>query len=149
MDDSEIAGGVVAGSVTFLLKKLDAIVTREGNLQGNNKKRVQDLRHELRSIEALQKDIDADPKKEHDHRFQVCIQDVREEAYDIEDVIDLLSLDMTQKSARRRWKMRHFVNDLIEEINRSLENIQKIQERYHKLVSTPTNVATTHILMRN
>ncbi|RVW42205.1 hypothetical protein CK203_016434 [Vitis vinifera] len=66
MADSEIAGGVVAGSVIFLLKKLDAIVTREGNLQGNNKKRVQDLRHELRSIEALQKDIDADPKKEHD-----------------------------------------------------------------------------------
>ncbi|KAL6351065.1 hypothetical protein AAG906_031651 [Vitis piasezkii] len=125
MADSEIAGGVVAGSVIFLLKKLDAIVTREGNLQGNNKKRVQDLRHELRSIEALQKDIDADPKKEHDHRFQ--------------DVIDLLSLDMTQESARRRWKMRHSINDLIEKINRSLENSQKIQERYQKLVSTPTN----------
>ncbi|RVX02700.1 hypothetical protein CK203_016432 [Vitis vinifera] len=46
---------------------------------------------------------------------------------------------MTQESARRRWKMRHSINDLIEKINRSLENSQKIQERYQKLVSTPTN----------
>ena len=133
--DPEIGGGIAGSAVSFLLLKLDVFASREWNLQENIKKAVQNLGRELRSIEALLRD--AASKKEHDHQFRVWIQNVRDQAYAIEDVLDLFRLD--QESVWRRLKMRHSINNLIQDIDRSLQSIQQTKERYHSMASTSTN----------
>ncbi|KAL6349946.1 hypothetical protein AAG906_002053 [Vitis piasezkii] len=133
--DPEIGGGIAGSAVSFLLLKLDVFASREWNLQENIKRAVQNLGRELRSIEALLRD--AASKKEHDHQFTVWIQNVRDQAYAIEDVLDLFRLD--QESVWRRLKMRHSINNLIQDIDRSLQSIQQTKERYHSMASTSTN----------
>ena len=66
------------GAVSFLLQNLEAFATREWNLQEHIRNGVHNLKRELRSIEALMRDADAE--KEHDHQFKVWIQEVRTEA---------------------------------------------------------------------
>ena len=131
MADPEIAGGIVGSTLSFLMVKVDAFAIREWKLQENIKKAVRNLDCELRSIEALLRDI-ADSKKEHDHNFRVWIQDVRDQAYDIEDVLDLFRLDMAQESVWHRLKMRHSINNLIQEINDRLEKIEQTKVMYIK-----------------
>ena len=87
--ETEIAGALVEGSVTFLLQKIDAIATREWNLKQINRMKVQDIGRELGSIEAL---LQADSKEDPDHRYAVWIQQVRDQANAIEDVLDRVRL---------------------------------------------------------
>ena len=140
--NSDIGGEIAGSAVSFLLLKLEAFASREWNLQENIKMAVQNLGRELRSIEALLRD--ADSKKEHDHQFTVWIQNVREQAYAIEDVLDLFRLD--QEPVWRRLKMRHSINNLIQDIDRSLQNIQQTKERYPSMASYSTNAGNNTYL---
>ncbi|KAL6351014.1 hypothetical protein AAG906_031600 [Vitis piasezkii] len=140
--NSDIGGEIAGSAVSFLLLKLEAFASREWNLQENIKMAVQNLGRELRSIEALLRD--AASKKEHDHQFTVWIQNVRDQAYAIEDVLDLFRLD--QESMWRRLKMRHSINNLIQDIDRSLQNIQQTKERYPSMASYSTNAGNNTYL---
>ncbi|KAJ9707839.1 hypothetical protein PVL29_000084 [Vitis rotundifolia] len=79
---------------------------------------------------------DADAKKEHDHQFKVWIQEVRTEAYAIEDVLDLFRLHQDQESAWRHLKMRHSIGNLIQDINTRLVIIKQTKERYQIMSSS-------------
>ena len=76
--------------MSYLLLKFDAVATREWNLQENINTALQNLGIELRSIEALLRN--AASKKDPDHQFTDWIQNVRDQAYAIEDVLDLFRL---------------------------------------------------------
>ena len=91
----DLAGGMADGAVWFLLQKLEAFASREWNLQENIRNGVRELQRELRRIEAMMRDADA--KKDYDNRFNVWIQEVRTEAYAIEDVLDLFRLHWDQE----------------------------------------------------
>ncbi|KAJ9680398.1 hypothetical protein PVL29_019659 [Vitis rotundifolia] len=135
MVDSEITGGIAASTSSFLLEKLDAFAIREWKLQENIKKSVQSLGCELKNIQAMLRD--ADSKEKHSHQFTVWIKEVRDQAYAIEDALDLFKLK--ESVPWRRQKMRHSINDLIQDIERSLQNIQRTKERYHNMASTSTD----------
>ena len=132
--ETEIAGALVEGSVTFLLQKIDAIATREWNLKQINRMKVQDIGRELGSIEAL---LQADSKEDPDHQYAVWIQQVRDQANAIEDVLDRVRL--AEGSVWWGLKMRYSTEELIQEINTSLQNIQRTRERYHSMRSTSTH----------
>ncbi|KAL6351125.1 hypothetical protein AAG906_031711 [Vitis piasezkii] len=132
--ETEIAGALVEGCVTFLLQKIDAIATREWNLKQINRMKVQDIGRELGSIEAL---LQADSKKDPDHQYAVWIRQVRDQANAIEDVLDRVRL--AEGSVWWGLKMRYSTEELIQEINTSLQNIQRTRERYHSMRSTSTH----------
>ena len=138
--DPEIGGGIAGSAVTFLLVKLDAFATREWNMQENIRRAVLNLGRELRSIEALLRD--AASKKDPDHQFTVWIQNVRDQAYAIEDVLDLFKLD--QESIWRRFKRRHSINNLIQNIEESLQSIQRTKERYQTMTFTRIRSASNN-----
>ncbi|RVW42203.1 disease resistance protein RPM1 [Vitis vinifera] len=142
MVDPEITGGIAASTLSFLLVKLDAFAIREWKLQENIKKSVQNLGCELRNIQAMLRD--ADSKEEHSHQFTVWIKEVRDQAYAIEDALDLFKLK--QESVWRRLKLRHSINDLIQDIERSLQNIQRTKERYRSMASYSTNAGNNTYL---
>ena len=132
------------GAVSFLLQNLEAFATREWNLQEHIRNGVHNLKRELRSIEALMRDADA--KKEHDHQFKVWIQEVRTEAYAIEDVLDLFRLHRDQESVWSHLKMRHSIGNLIQDINTRLVIIKQTKERYQIMVSTSISAETNAYL---
>ncbi|KAL6351168.1 hypothetical protein AAG906_031754 [Vitis piasezkii] len=142
MVDPEITGGIAASTLSFLLVKLDAFAIREWKLQENIKKSVQNLGCELRNIQAMLRD--ADSKEERSHQFTVWIKEVRDQAYAIEDALDLFKLK--QESVWRRLKLRHSINDLIQDIERSLQNIQRTKERYRSMASYSTNAGNNTYL---
>ncbi|CBI27240.3 unnamed protein product, partial [Vitis vinifera] len=99
----DLAGGMADGAVSFLLQKLEAFASTEWNLQENIRNGVRELQRELWRIEAMMRDADA--KKDYDNQFNVWIQEVRTEAYAIEDVLDLFRLHWDQESVWRHLKI--------------------------------------------
>ena len=138
MVDPEITGGIAASTLSFLLVKLEAFAIREWKLQENIKNSLQDLGRELRNIQALLRD--ADSKEERSQQFTNWIEEVRDQAFAIEDALDLFKLK--QESVWRRLKLRHSINGLIKEIDRSLKKIQRTKERYSTLASSSTNTGS-------
>ena len=108
----DIVGGIAGSAVSYLLVKLDAFATRELNLKENINRALQDLGIELRGIEALLRN--AASRNDPDHQFTGWIQEVRDQAYAIEDVLDLSMLH--QETAWRRFKSRHSIDHLIKDI---------------------------------
>ena len=132
--DPDIVGGIAGGAVSYLLLKIDAVATREWNLQENINTALQNLGIELRSIEALLRN--AASKKDPDHQFTDWIQNVRDQAYAIEDVLDLFRLHQDQETGMLSFKIRHSINKLIKDIEGSLQRIQQIKDRYHTMPFT-------------
>ncbi|RVW42201.1 Disease resistance protein RPM1 [Vitis vinifera] len=124
----DLAGGMADGAVSFLLQKLEAFASTEWNLQENIRNGVRELQRELWRIEAMMRDADA--KKDYDNQFNVWIQEVRTEAYAIEDVLDLFRLHWDQESVWRHLKMWHSISNLIQDINTRLAIIKQTKERY-------------------
>ncbi|GFS43061.1 hypothetical protein Acr_00g0083350 [Actinidia rufa] len=73
-------------AVSFLLGKIDNLVGREWDLLTSIDGKVDNLRHELESMTALL--TDADARGEQDSQFRVWIQQVRDLAYAIDNVLD-------------------------------------------------------------
>ena len=130
---TEIGGRIAGGAVSFLLVKLDAFASREWYFQENINRALQDLEIELRSIEALLRD--AASNNDPDHLFTVWIQNVRDQAYAIEDVLDLFRVD--QESVWCRFKKHHSISNLIKDIDGRLQRIQRTKDMYHTMTFTP------------
>ncbi|KAJ9707843.1 hypothetical protein PVL29_000088 [Vitis rotundifolia] len=105
------------------------------------------LLRELRRIEAMMRDADA--RKDYDNRFNVWIQEVRTEAYAIEDVLDLFRLHRDQESVWRHLKMRHSISNLIQDINTRLAIRQRRGIRSWsplQLVRKPTHTLNVRVV---
>ena len=97
-------------------------------MQENIRNGVRDLQRELWRIEAMMRDADA--RKDYDNQFNVWIQEVRTEAYAIEDVLDLFRLYWDQESVWRHLKMWHSISNLIQDINTRLAIISAETNTY-------------------
>ncbi|XP_059656790.1 disease resistance protein RPM1-like [Cornus florida] len=138
---------MAAEAVYFLLNKLEIWLEAEWNLPAKINMGVESLRGEFETISALLKD--ADTKREHNHQVSVWLQQVRDGAYDIEDVLDILKFHMAQQYIIRnlgfltRWRARHSINEVIEEIDMKLRSIKESRERYHNISSSQTSSSIT------
>ncbi|XP_057471901.1 LOW QUALITY PROTEIN: disease resistance protein RPM1-like [Actinidia eriantha] len=110
-------------AVSFLLGKIDNLVGREWDLLISIDGRVDNLRHELESMTALL--TDADARGEQDSQFRVWIQQVRDLAYAIDNVLDTFILHLVKHPPRvlnvtqlfTRFNVRHLIGNQILEIN--------------------------------
>ncbi|KAL6349942.1 hypothetical protein AAG906_002049 [Vitis piasezkii] len=98
------------------------------SFQATSRNGVRELQRELWRIEAMMRDADA--RKDYDNRFNVWIQEVRTEAYAIEDVLDLFRLHWDQESVWRHLKMWHSISNLIQDINTRLAIISAETNTY-------------------
>ncbi|KAJ4757811.1 Disease resistance family protein [Rhynchospora pubera] len=128
---------MAAGVVNFVLEKLgDAFVKEVLHLNGVSKQ-VEKLACELSRIQAFLKD--ADSKRIVDERQKQWVKEVRDVAYDIEDVIDTILSEYSEKTeeksgiieAGKRWwtgiKKIPTVHRLGNEINKIQERIKEIE----------------------
>ncbi|XP_059656714.1 disease resistance protein RPM1-like [Cornus florida] len=134
-------------AVYFLMNKLEIWLEAEWNLPAKINMGVQSLRGELKTIGALLED--ADTKREHNHLVSVWLQQVRDGAYDIEDVLDIFTFHMAQQYISHglqpltKWRARHSISELIDEINTKLNSIKETRERYHNIRSPQASSQTT------
>ena len=133
--DPEIVGGIAGSAVSYLLVKLDAFATREFNLKENINRALHDLGIELRIIEALLRD--AASKKDPDHQLTFWIQYVRDQAYAMEDVLDLFKLH--QEKPWRYFLSLHPIDNLINDIEGSLNRIERTKNWYSTMTFNNTD----------
>ncbi|KAL5560142.1 hypothetical protein UlMin_036353 [Ulmus minor] len=72
--------------VTFLLKKLSSLLEKEANLLGGVRNEVAAAKDELERIKAFLRAADA--SEDEDEEIKVWVKQVREVAYDAEDILD-------------------------------------------------------------
>ena len=133
--DPEIVGGIAGSAVSYLLLKLDAFVTRELNLKKNINRALRDLGIELRSIEILMRESAS--KEDPGDNYTGWIQEVRDQAYAIEYVLDLFKLH--QEKPWRHFLSLHPIDNLINDIEGSLQRIERTRKRYSTITFTRTN----------
>ncbi|CAI0546289.1 unnamed protein product [Linum tenue] len=115
------------GAVTFLLSKMESLVSREYGLLAGIDRAVEDLRREFQTIQAFLKEADA--RGETNEQVRVWVAQVRDLAYDIEDALDIFQL----YPEFLQIKKRHSVAVVIEGINAKLATVRQIRERYRQL----------------
>jgi hypothetical protein len=74
------------GAVHTLLRKLGTILVQEAQLLGGIRGELQYLKDELESMTAFLQDLAE--RNEHRKQVKICMKQVREIAYDVEDCID-------------------------------------------------------------
>ncbi|KAL5572846.1 hypothetical protein UlMin_022443 [Ulmus minor] len=73
-------------AVTFLVEKLSSLLEKEANLLGGVRNEVVEVRDELERIKAFLRTADA--SEDEDEEIKVWVKQVREVAYDAEDILD-------------------------------------------------------------
>ncbi|XP_027180874.1 disease resistance protein RPM1-like [Coffea eugenioides] len=127
--------------VSFVSDHLATLLREEGSLLGGLRQEVQLIKDELGHMRAFLKV--AEPKEDDDPRLQEWINQVREAAYDIEDVLDEFvlrfagyrhhgfcgSLQRILK-AIKSLRARHQVASEIQSIKSRIKNISEGRQRY-------------------
>ncbi|XP_071919938.1 disease resistance protein RPM1-like [Coffea arabica] len=127
--------------VSFVSDHLATLLREEGSLLGGLRQEVQLIKDELGHMRAFLKV--AEPKEDDDPRLQEWINQVREAAYDIEDVLDEFvlrfagyrhhgfcgSLQRILK-AIKSLRARHQVASAIQSIKSRIKNISEGRQRY-------------------
>ncbi|XP_027097589.1 disease resistance protein RPM1-like isoform X1 [Coffea arabica] len=133
--------------VGFLIKQLSTLLSQEITLLGGLKSDVQFIKDELGSIKTFLKEAEA--KEDNDSQLQEWLKQVREVAYDTEDVLD----DFTFHFARRykdgfcgkvgkiynsikNLKARHQISLEIKDIKGRVGEISARHQRYQSLYGT-------------
>ncbi|KAF8389357.1 hypothetical protein HHK36_026051 [Tetracentron sinense] len=131
------------GVVTFFLQKLSDLIERKANLLCGVDEQVNSLRAELEWIRSFLKD--ADGKRKENERARVWVNQVRDVAYDAEDVIDEFILKVESQRGRslgvigslrssvrstNKLKTLHEVRIQIEKIKRRVKEISENRLRY-------------------
>ncbi|GFZ06052.1 hypothetical protein Acr_18g0002220 [Actinidia rufa] len=129
-------------AVSFLLGKIDNLVGREWKLLTSIDGRVDNLRRELKTIEALLTDV-ADARGEEDAQSIEWIQQVRDLAYAIDNVLDTFILHLAKHPPRvldlTRWfthfDARHLIANQIQEINTMMDSIKPTKEKCNAMLT--------------
>ncbi|XP_027100537.1 disease resistance protein RPM1-like [Coffea arabica] len=133
--------------VGFLIKQLSTLLSQEITLLGGLKSDVQFIKDELGSIKTFLKEAEA--KEDNDSQLQEWLKQVREVAYDTEDVLD----DFTFRFARgykdgfcgkvgkiynsiKNLKARHQISLEIKDIKGRVGEISARHQRYQFLYGT-------------
>ncbi|XP_019081088.1 putative disease resistance protein At1g50180 [Vitis vinifera] len=133
-------------SVSYLVQKLYDLVSQEASLFGAVEGEVRQLRDELEWIR-LSLEY-ADEKRRYDKRFKLWVNQVRDAAFDAEDVIDEFMFKVERKRQQTlnnlkflkflpaclglvdKLLLAHELSDRITEINTKLEKILVNRKRY-------------------
>ncbi|XP_027157400.1 disease resistance protein RPM1-like [Coffea eugenioides] len=119
--------------VSFVSNHLTTLLREEGSLLGGLRQEVELIKDELGHMKAFLKVAEA--KEDDDPRLQEWIKQVREAAYDIEDVLDEFVLrDRVSKpsilKAIKSLRARHQVASEIQSIRSRIKNISEGRQRY-------------------
>ncbi|KAF8398658.1 hypothetical protein HHK36_014513 [Tetracentron sinense] len=126
--------------VTFFLKKVGALLEGKANLLFGVKEKVRSLGTELEFIRSFLRDADEKRTKNNERSVNVWVSQVRDEAYNVEDVINLF----IPKEERQRWRNMalriigypnqlltiHLVAKQIQDIKKRLKGISANAETY-------------------
>ncbi|KAJ0102879.1 hypothetical protein Patl1_03745 [Pistacia atlantica] len=137
------------GAVNSVIQILSSLLVQEIKLLGNAKQGVEDIKNELESIRSFLKDADTRAAQEGEtggnEGVKTWVKQLREQAFRIEDAID----EYTMKAARlphgrglvsyllkacyfiKILKLRHGIATEINDIKRSLAEIQRRGEIYN------------------
>ncbi|XP_057464200.1 disease resistance protein RPM1-like [Actinidia eriantha] len=129
-------------AVRFLLEKITSLVGREWDLLTSIDGRVDNLRRELETIKALLTDA-ADARGEEDAQFRVWIQQVRDLAYAIDNVLDTFILHLAKHPSHSldftRWfnqfEARHLIDNQIKEITTMMDSIKPTKKNCNAMLT--------------
>ncbi|ERM99605.1 hypothetical protein AMTR_s00088p00152640 [Amborella trichopoda] len=88
-------------AVSFLLQKLDKLLVDEVQLLSGVKDGIQWIKDELEGMKVLLKN--ADEKRERNEAVDAWVRQVRDIAYDAEDVPDKFIIEIARLQRRRGW----------------------------------------------
>ena len=114
-------------AVTFLLANLTQLLIQESKLQGGVKDQVRLLQNELRMISVFLQNIE---DKRHDNVLvREVVSQIRDVAYEAEDVIDTFIMTLTKQ--RRRNKVRNIIHffdraSTLHEVANEIERIKNV-----------------------
>ncbi|KAF3779927.1 Disease resistance protein [Nymphaea thermarum] len=142
--------------VEFLVKRLGAILVDEAKLQGGIRRKVDEIKSELQNMRSLLKD--AESRKDEDkgnESVKTWVEQVREVAYDVEDILDEFMLHFAGPHACGFWDSlekrfnfikrlveRHSLATRIEDIKERTRRISEAKEKYNlnKLIEGATSI---------
>ena len=131
--------------VTFLLENLTQLLTQESELLGGVEDQVRLLRNELRMINIFLQNSEG---KRHDNLVKEVVSQIRDVAYEAEDVID--TFIVTESKHRKRSKLRkvihyfdrasalHMVAKKIESIKNVIKEIYDNRSKYGIEIAEPS-----------
>ncbi|XVE91740.1 hypothetical protein REPUB_Repub01dG0037100 [Reevesia pubescens] len=127
------------GAVSFLLHKIDYLLSREWGLLSGIDNEVDGLKHEFETIGALLREAD-NKGGGNNEQLSVWIKQVRDLAYDIEDVLDMFAFRTAKSSIVfpefLQFMKRRSIATLIQDINTKLRGTKETRERYHDISSS-------------
>ncbi|KAE8654934.1 PI-PLC X domain-containing protein [Hibiscus syriacus] len=113
--------------VSYLLERLDGLIVQEANLLLGVNNEVRKMQAELKWMQGFLKD--ADKRQDEDERVKIWVSDIRETAYDVQDVIDNFIVKFaSKKGGRIRNSFLHGV-----ELHNLASEIEKITSRISDL----------------
>ncbi|KAL5998266.1 hypothetical protein ACLOJK_009205 [Asimina triloba] len=133
-NEAEMAESIV----TLFLEKIAELVEQEASLLLGVGQQVRLLQGELEWIRSFLKD--ADEKRKDNERVKVWVGQIREIAYDAEDIIDTFILRIEHRRQQQSWQryvpsikiviLRHRLRQKIEAINMRVERISANKSKY-------------------
>ncbi|CDP21346.1 unnamed protein product [Coffea canephora] len=133
--------------VVFLIKQLSALLSQESTLLGGLRPDVQFIKDELGSMKAFLRQAEA--KGDNDSQLQEWVKQVREVAYDTEDVLDDFAFRFARGDADgffgrvgkiynsiKNLKARHRISLEIKDIKARVVEISARHQRYQSLYGT-------------
>ncbi|XP_027120748.1 disease resistance protein RPM1-like [Coffea arabica] len=133
--------------VGFLINQLTTLLSQEATLLGELQPDVQFIKDELGSMKAFLRKAEA--KEDNDSQLQEWVKQVREVAYDTEDVLDDFAFRFARGqtdgfcgyvgkiySSIKNLKVRHHISLQIKDIKARVEQISARHQRYQSLDGT-------------
>ncbi|XP_027181686.1 disease resistance protein RPM1-like [Coffea eugenioides] len=133
--------------VGFLIKQLSTLLSQESTLLGGLRPDVQFIKDELGDMNAFLRQAEA--KEDNDSQLQQWVKQVREVAYDIEDVLDDFAFRFARGhadgffgrvekiySSTKNLKARHRISLEIKDIKARVVEISARHQRYQSLYGT-------------
>ncbi|KAL5717498.1 hypothetical protein ACHQM5_010487 [Ranunculus cassubicifolius] len=140
--------------VSFVVEKLgDLLIGKAAFLHGVED-RVEEMKNELKWIQSFLKDAES-KQEDRDERLRLWVSEIREIAYDIDDVIDSFVLKVQSQrrkslikrslSVLQKYRNLRAIGKEIKSIQLRLRNISKNREKYNQIatVISATNENTT------
>nr|ALA65537.1 disease resistance protein RxCC-like-NB-ARC [Vitis pseudoreticulata] len=144
------------GNITFFLEKLGNFVVQEASLFGEVEGQVRLLRNEMEWMRLVLEDADIDTKCNHDRRLKLWVNQIRDVAYDAEDVIDEFMFKIEHQRQRRpnrflptcvrfadKLPFIHELDGRIREINITIEKILANKDRYNIESGIPSEAGSS------